>query len=72
MKKIAVIGAGPAGLAAAHAALDLGFAVEVIDPWDEISSITQSSGVRKKTKGDLAKKSKFGSTRMYDLSLIHI
>ena len=66
MEKVAVIGAGPTGLAAAHAALDMGFEVEVIDPWHEITPVTSISVAGPKTKGNLAKKSKFGSSQMYD------
>jgi hypothetical protein len=58
-EKIAIIGAGPAGYAAAITARRLGYVVELVDPWifadPEINSTT-----------DIHVKTRFGSTKIHE------
>jgi NAD-dependent dihydropyrimidine dehydrogenase PreA subunit len=67
-KYVAIIGAGPTGLAAAQAAVEAGCDVDIID---ELNSPIQEQTRKIKTKsssGALAKKSKFNSKAMYEYS----
>jgi len=57
--KVAIIGAGPTGYTAAITALDLGFEVELIDPWKFAEPILDG-------QINFETKSRFGSVEMYD------
>lgn len=71
--RIAVIGAGPSGLASAISAINLGFEVDLIDPWNDykIYQSYESSNVGL-GKSIIAKKGFRGSYEMYKYPLEYI
>jgi ferredoxin len=70
---VAIIGAGPTGLAAAQAALDAGFLVDLIDALNSPVPEDFKVSVKSSSSGSLAKKTKFNSSSMYEYpdELIH-
>ena len=67
-KRVAIIGAGPTGLAAAQAALDSGCEVDLIDPLNSPIQENSSRSKNRPSTAALAKKTKFNSKAMYDYS----
>jgi len=63
---VAVIGSGASGLAAVKASLRVNSYVDLIDPFIEISSESNSIEVTYENNLSTAQKSKFGSTLMYE------
>jgi ferredoxin len=63
--KVAVVGSGASGLAAALALINKGYFPTLIDPFDSPQNMNSTGPENFESSGKLAKKSKFGSYQMY-------
>lgn len=71
--RIAVIGAGPSGLASAISAISLGFEVELIDPWNDYAlPADHEASTAGLGQSLIAKKNFRGSYEMYQYPLEYI
>ena len=65
-KQICVIGAGPNGLASALAAIEHGYKIFLIDPWNDYRGFEDDVRTNKVIQKSIAKKAFRGSLSMYD------
>lgn len=65
-KQICIIGAGPNGLSSALAAIDLGYKVMLIDPWNDYRGFEDHVQTSKVIQKSIAKKAFRGSLTMYE------